>query len=183
MITEKRCPRCDSRKPIAEFGRDRSTPTGISCYCLDCARARVHQYWLRKCQAPVTTPYKPYNRNNRALGAKRIDDGYVSVNMGKGQWRAEHRIVMERYLGRALKTTEQVHHINGDKTDNRIENLFIFDIKGHSRNHFALYRELQKVGWQLKWITQDNDKLRKQLRVLQWQIRELSQLSLQQEVK
>jgi len=64
--------------------------------------------------------------------------GYVRVRLPDGSRTYEHKIVAERALGRALKTDETVHHIDGDKTNNSPKNLLICKRAYHVELHTRL---------------------------------------------
>ena len=64
-------------------------------------------------------------------------DGYIYIyspnhpNKNKDRYVFEHRLVIEQNIGRVLRKDEQVHHINGNKQDNRIENLKVVTNSEH----------------------------------------------------
>lgn len=59
---------------------------------------------------------------------------YVRCRGGRTKT-AFSRIVVEGMLGRELRPDEHVHHVNGDKTDDRAENLQVISISEHTRLH------------------------------------------------
>lgn len=78
----------------------------------------------------------------------------------KASYILEHRIVMALKMGRPLLPTEKVHHINGNKMDNRAENLQVFPLGGHSRKHREIDRQLSIAQKEIERLTAENNRLR-----------------------
>lgn len=82
----------------------------------------------------------------KLLGLKKVDaprwvvrgfNGYLYyyVNGDRNNKVPLHRYIMEQHLGRKLNESEIVHHINGNKYDNRIENLELTTRSEHMNKH------------------------------------------------
>jgi len=95
-------------------------------------------------------------KGSRWNGGKRQhrSDGYIQIMRPdhpyctKEGYVFEHRLVMEEKIGRLLKPEEVVHHINGIRTDNRPENLQLFQNGAEHQRYHALYtRKRNKRGF------------------------------------
>lgn len=73
------------------------------------------------------------------------DDPFYKM-VGQNGYVREHRLIMAKAIGRILKRTEYVHHKNGIKTDNRINNLELVNPNGHGCHYGTGYREGFKQG-------------------------------------
>jgi hypothetical protein len=111
--------------------------------CLDCGK-RIYGV-SKRCFKCSRTALKgiPNNKNrgkNNGMfrgGRNKTSTGYIDILVDADKYKREHRLVMERFLGRELGRDEVVHHMNGDITDNRIENLKLFaNSKEHSQYHW-----------------------------------------------
>lgn len=80
--------------------------------CRECYHNERKSSWKKSLSNP--------GQNNKNYGIGK--DGYVKV-IHNGKLYMEHRLVMERHLGRILLRGETVHHKNGVRHDNRLENL------------------------------------------------------------
>ena len=85
------------------------------------------------------SPYTVWlKRGSAAKCYKALQRGYNLVSKGKG-FVAVHRMVAEKALGRKLCVGEIVHHVNGNKRENRNSNLVIMTREYHSQNFAVLH--------------------------------------------
>ena len=155
------CEKCGKKRWVrAIYGKARSR------YCTKCG-FKDHERCLALSKA---SSEKVGDKSASWKGGRlKATDGYIRRWIGtddpyypmasKMGYVMEHRLIMAQSLGRCLLRSEYVHHKNGIHDDNRIENLQLMpDAVSHN-----------------KMIVCSNCSLRKEIRLLRWQIKQLNE--------
>jgi len=85
------------------------------------------------------------------------ENGYYRVYVGNLKYEYEHKIILSQHLKRSLSTEEKVHHIDCNKANNAIDNLYLV---ANKKEHWALHQSLEDCAFEMfnKYLWLDNKK-------------------------
>lgn len=125
----------------------RSKPVALTCeicgaeFIRPPCHATGRRYCSKECKGKAVSIYQTGENSNNWNGGTRHGDGYL-FRRTNGTYKGEHRLIMEKHMGRKLRDDEIIHHIDGNKMNNVVENL---EIVSRSQ-HIDIHRDALYVG-------------------------------------
>ena len=110
----------------------------IKLFCAQCKKEfYIYPYRIKTakfCSKRCGCLTKRGNFHNHWKGGRNLmKNGYIRIRIN-GSYIYEHRHIMEKFLKRSLNKFEHIHHLNNNKTDNRLENLQLINKRDHDKN-------------------------------------------------
>lgn len=135
------CPKCNQGRWVILTATKRLGYTGLCHQCNASSRGGNR----------IKRGYRWVNSNGYVLNKLQPDSFFFSMT-GKDGYVLEHRLVMAQRLGRCLHSWEIVHHKNGVRNDNSVENLQLVSDDRHKQISIleAKISRLQKANGKLK---------------------------------
>ena len=128
--------------------KHRSADTGKPVFCDSSCKMQWQSSWQDFSHLEKHR-FKKGQKPHNFKGSHKHSAGYICESED-GKARLQHRLVVERFLGRKLKRTEVIHHVDGDKTNNSIENLQLMNQSDHIRVHQSEQRLNNPEGYAAK---------------------------------
>jgi hypothetical protein len=141
------CPACKLEQETTEWRFKRKKTS----YCKNCVSSAT--------QTGIKKPIITGENSARWKGGEYISsDGYKMIKCkgeshpsGRTKYKKEHILILEKHLNREIKTQqgnmgEQVHHIDGDKLNNDLNNLILC---ADTREHRLLHCQLEEIAFEL----------------------------------
>ena len=148
------CRVCQSTHLASLYGKENGLKrrTGMTLKCEHCQldyyvpkyRVETAKYCSRSCLGHAHPERHEKARKNSPVNLRKglsEPRKYKKLYINK-KVVYEHRYLMEQHLGRKLDRNEQVHHINGDCCDNRIENLQVLTNSEHQKLELSFFSSL-----------------------------------------
>jgi len=186
---------------IGEIRKNKCSQRQMWLACVDCGKERWVRlnYGKPVYQRCVSCSHKGLNPSPETImkqsiarrgkrqkskqgGWLRLANGYIRIRLSSDDffysmtdlngYILEHRLVMAKYLGRCLQSWEIVHHKDGVRDNNDLSNLEITTKGTHMMETKNNIQEAFNRGFQAGVRVRDEE-LRKEIRLMRWQLNEL----------